>query len=39
MEDSIGILIVEDDLLQSLMLEKMIGSLNHVVLGSTIILL
>lgn len=35
MEDRLGILIVEDDLLQALMLEKIIGSLNHVVLGTT----
>lgn len=35
MEDRLGILIVEDDLLQSLMLEKMVVKLNHSVLGTT----
>lgn len=35
MEDRLGVLIVEDDLLQSLMLEKMIVLFQHVVLDTT----
>lgn len=36
MEGRLGILIVEDDLIQSLLLEKVVESLNHCVLGTTI---
>lgn len=36
MEGRLGILIVEDDLIQSLLLEKVVQSLNHCVLGTTI---
>jgi len=35
MEDRLGILIIEDDLLQSMMLEKMVVSLNQEVSGTT----
>jgi len=35
MEDRLGILIVEDDLLQSMMLEKLVVTLNQDVLGTT----
>lgn len=35
MEGRLGILIVEDDLIQSIMLVKLLESLNHSVLGTT----
>jgi CheY-like chemotaxis protein len=37
MEGRLGILIVEDDLIQSMMLEKVLESLNHIVLSSTML--